>query len=298
MILALPAIYGIMALNALAHIYLAINVRSHEERAKVARQHSDTCFRIGELYEAWVLYQFGKLTVELLRTSLANLATSAKSEEQRGTAQGLLVAQKAVESQMWLGTWMFVVVCVLQSGWACWMVTFATPESRASLAYTDAQFAAAGVVASVAAIYNVHTVEWTFRGYLAGYSPFLKFLSVKVLVSIAFFQRGFFMFLKAFQQTLPSMLGKVLPHMPVVRSVIALSGVEFEAFYAALILYEVFVIAALHSWAWNSKEEWYGEYSDHILEQTESSPLLGSEVRDPFGASASCIGSKADRGIS
>jgi len=278
MVVALPAVCGIMALNALAHTCLAVNLQTDDERAKIARAHSETCFRVGDLYEAWVLYQFGKLTVELVKTSLAKLAASATSEEQRGTAQGLLTTQAAVESQMWLGTWMFVVVCVLQSGWACWMVTFATVESRASLAYTDAQFAAAGVVASVAAIYNVHMVERTFHAYLAGYAPFLKFISVKILVSIAFFQHGFFMFLKAFQQTLPSTLGTVLPHVPLVRNIISLPDIQFEAFYAALILYEVFVIAALHSWAWNSKEEWYGEYGDYIFEATETSSLCSSKV--------------------
>jgi len=275
MVVALPVIYGVMALNALAHTWLALDLQSDDEQANVARRLCQTCFRVGDLYEAWVLYQFGKLTVELVRTSLAKLVTSAKTAEQRGTAQGLLTAQAAVEAQMWLGTWMFVVVCVLQSGWACWMSTFATSESRAALTNTNAQFDAAGAVASTAAIYNVHMVERTFSAYLADYSPFLKFVSVKILVSIAFFQRGFFLFLKAFQRTLPSVLGKVLPSMPLVRGVIALSDVQFEAFYAALILYEVFLIAALHSCAWSSKEMWYGEYDDHIVEPRQTRTSYG-----------------------
>eukprot|EP00419_Tripos_fusus_P074281 CAMPEP_0172889804 /NCGR_PEP_ID=MMETSP1075-20121228/139748_1 /TAXON_ID=2916 /ORGANISM="Ceratium fusus, Strain PA161109" /LENGTH=355 /DNA_ID=CAMNT_0013743941 /DNA_START=154 /DNA_END=1221 /DNA_ORIENTATION=+ len=271
MVVALPAIYGVMALNGLSQTWLALNLQSSDEHAaEVARQRMETCFHVGDLYEAWVLYQFGKLTVELVRTSLAKLVTSAKTAEQRGVAQGLLAAHVAVEAQMWLGTWMFVVVCVLQAGWACWMITFAASESHAALANTNAQFDAAGVVASMAAIYNVHTVERTFNAYLADYSPFLKFISVKILVSIAFFQRGFFMFLKAFQQTLPSVLGRVLPSMPLLRGIIALSDIQFEAFYDALIMYQVFIIAALHSCAWSSKEKWYGEYDNHTMEPTET----------------------------
>lgn len=289
MIIALPAIYGVMALSAMVLMCQILDAHAEEDKEQVnaARRLRETCFRVGDLYEAWVLYQFGKLTLELIKTSLSKLAAS-KDEEERGTARGLLVAHDAVESQMWLGTWMFVVVCVLQSGWSCWMMMFAAPESRQGFKNTDAQFAAAGVVASMAAIYNVHAVERTYQPYLQGYAPFLKFISVKILVSFAFFQRGAFTFLQAFQTTLPSVLGKILPSMPIVREIITFSEIQFEAFYAALILYEVFIIAALHAWAWNTTEEWYGEYRcDAVEDPAESSPLPAS-LRTYKSTSSGC----------
>eukprot|EP00418_Pyrodinium_bahamense_P054872 CAMPEP_0179188848 /NCGR_PEP_ID=MMETSP0796-20121207/93738_1 /TAXON_ID=73915 /ORGANISM="Pyrodinium bahamense, Strain pbaha01" /LENGTH=297 /DNA_ID=CAMNT_0020892965 /DNA_START=423 /DNA_END=1316 /DNA_ORIENTATION=- len=261
MIIALPAIYAVMAMSSLVRMCQVLDDENtgikNAGAVKLAMSQSETCFRVGDLYEAWALYQFGKLTIELIKTGIAKQENSLV-DEQRGAARGLLMAHVAVESQMSLGTWMFVVVCVLQSGWSCWMKTFAAPEAIAASLSSDAQFTAAGTVASVAAIYNVHAVERTYQPYLEGYSPFLKFVSLKMLVSLAFFQRGAFAFLQVFQKTLPSVLGKILPSMPIMSELINFSKAQFEAFYAAL--YEIFVIAALHGWAWNATEQWYGEY--------------------------------------
>jgi len=283
MIIALPAIYGVMALSSLARLCQTAESIDGQDSTLVRRAlaQSDTCFRVGDLYEAWVLYQFGKLTLELIKTALAKQEASREGED-RGTARGLLIAHTAVESQMWLGTWMFVVVCVLQSGWSCWMRTFATPQASGTMRSIEGQFNAAGMVASMAAMYNVHTVERTYSCFLESYSPWLKFVSVKILVSFAFFQRGVLYFLQAFQKTLPSMLGKVLPSMPVVREVIEFSPIQIEIFYAALILYEVFIIAALHGWAWNTTEEWYEEYAE-----SEESVLLGASKNSGFKGTSS-----------
>jgi len=95
------------------------------------------------------------------------------------------------------------------------------------------------------------------------------------------------MLLKAFQLTLPSVLGKVLQTMPFVRGITALSDGQFEAFYAALILYEVFMIAALHSCAWRSTEKWYGEYGDHNIEPPETLPSYGIFSPAPRAGQAS-----------
>eukprot|EP00929_Paragymnodinium_shiwhaense_P001534 TRINITY_DN101769_c0_g1_i1.p1 TRINITY_DN101769_c0_g1~~TRINITY_DN101769_c0_g1_i1.p1 ORF type:complete len:440 (-),score=81.58 TRINITY_DN101769_c0_g1_i1:79-1398(-) len=259
-VIALPAVYGVMALSALTEVNQLVRSGSVEDDKlrKLALSKSEACYRVGDLYEAWVLYQFGRLTMSLIVSSIRKQQNSLEHEE-RGRAHGLMMAHEAVESLMWLGTWMFVVVCVLQSGWSLWVLAFAQPGTS-SFENTSMAFTAAGMVASASAIWNVHVVETVYYDYLKGYSPYVKFISVKILVSFAFFQRGAFWCFQGVHRTLPNMYQALLTKVPLVGEVLSLSEVEFELFFAALILYEILFIALLHLWAWGAEEDWYLEF--------------------------------------
>mmetsp|Transcript_42354 Transcript_42354/g.112070 ORF Transcript_42354/g.112070 Transcript_42354/m.112070 type:complete len:419 (-) Transcript_42354:17-1273(-) len=293
-IIALPAVYGVMAMSALTRMY-QFKTGSHEDAGSLSGltpeelrelylSKSETCFWVGDLYEAWALYQFGQLTLQLIRSSVHKMRNS-EVRERREAAQALAKAHSAVESIAWLGISLFLVVCVLQSGWSCYLLTFTAPITDFSQYNARmAQFSAAGMVASAGAIYNVHVVESTFHEYLEGYRPLLKFITVKIIVSFAFFQRGAINMFSAFQATLPGMMRGVVRRVPMLGDIINMDQVSFNLFYSSLILLECILIAALHGLAWRASEPWYADtetdgVADGTAEKGEKTPLLAKAER-------------------
>jgi len=288
-IIALPAVYGVMAMSALTRMYQlkahsfedsSVSKMGDEERKQLFLSKAETCFWVGDLYEAWALYQFGQLTLQLIRSSVHRMRSSG-SHEQREAAQALLVAHGAVESIAWLGISLFLGVCLLQAGWSCYLLTFTAPiQDFTQYNARMSQFAAAGMVASAGAIYNVHVVESTFQEYLKGYRPLLKFITVKIIVSFAFFQRGLFHMFASFQQTLPGMMQTLMDKVPLLGDILRMGEVDFNLFYSSLILYECILIALLHGCAWNAAEPWYADADaddqDVATEkgQDETTPLV------------------------
>lgn len=286
-ILALPAVYGVMAMTSLSRLY-ELTTSAHEahstsgvnstfmkEQEELYMSRSETCFWVGDLYEAWALYQFAKLTLELIFASVNKMRRSPDAA-QRENAGALIVAIGAVESLAWLGVILFLVVCVLQAGWSLYLLSFTAPISDWSeYNHGVAQFSAAGMVASAGAIYNVHVVESTFHVYFEDYRPLLKFITVKIIVSFAFFQKGTFSVLQAFKATLPDMMRKVTDHVPLLGQVLNFSEVQFQLFYDSLLLYECILICLLHWWGWSAYEDWYLDDDQDDEEAGERRPLLG-----------------------
>mmetsp|Transcript_88292 Transcript_88292/g.156325 ORF Transcript_88292/g.156325 Transcript_88292/m.156325 type:complete len:443 (-) Transcript_88292:57-1385(-) len=271
MIIMLPAVYGAMAMTSLTRMYkLVITPDVLDDEIEIQLMKSETCFWVGDLYESWVLYQFGKLTLELIESSIARQGRSAR-EEERAASRALMVAHTAVESLAWVGILSFLVVCVLQAGWSLWILCFTPKEDQVtSFKASMSQFTAAGFLASGAAIYNVFVVETTFHHFLEGYMPFLKFLTVKILVTFAFFQKGFFKAAVLFQDNLLPGLKDV----PIIGEIVNFPPVKFEIFYASLLIIECFLVAIMHLWAWNVSEEWYDE-----LEYDRSGDISGGASR-------------------
>merc|ERR1719401_54890 len=140
---------------------------------------------------------------------------------------------------MSLGTSLFVVVCVVQAGWSLWQSNFKDAAANWEEYETNLkQFHYAGLLASGAAIYNVHTVEHTYASLIDSYSPLLKFFSVKLLVFFSFWQRG--------ALEVVARIG-ILP----------LSSLQVKLLHSALLVYECLVSAVMHRWAWNADEDWY-----------------------------------------
>mmetsp|Transcript_40139 Transcript_40139/g.114756 ORF Transcript_40139/g.114756 Transcript_40139/m.114756 type:complete len:412 (+) Transcript_40139:90-1325(+) len=266
-IVALPAVYGVMAMNSLARMYQLVTTSTRapngsevamvDEREQLFIAKSETCFWVGDLYEAWALYQFAKLTLELIKASVGKLQSSSDAAERDG-ANALMVAHGAVESIAWLGVMLFLVVCVLQAGWSLYLLSFtAHVADWAEYNRRMGQFSAAGIVASAGAIYNVHVVESTFHTYFEGYRPLLKFITVKIIVSFAFFQKGIFSVLQAFKATLPGSAQRLANKVPLIGDILNFSEVDFQLFYDSLMLYECILICILHWWGWSASEDWY-----------------------------------------
>lgn len=261
-IIALPAVYSLMALGAMVHIYKRITSEPDvTPRSGLARY--ETSFHVADLYEAWAVFQFGKLTLELLDDIFKEKASSEQSNSE--SSKSMALSFTAVYSLAWLGTCALVVVCVVQAGWSLYLWTFQNPEANFSHYEAElSKFSYAGMVASAAAVYNVHIVESTFQDQIESYRPFLKFMSVKLLVSFAFWQMWVLDLLK-------------LVH------IVDLDNTQLKLLHAALIIYECLLSAVLHCFAWRASEEWYGQPSKSITckevekgSTVESAPLLGN----------------------
>lgn len=298
-IIALPAVYGTMAMSSLAQLYTFHNskydksvgsIESLEERERHYEVLSDTCFWVGDLYEAWALYQFGKLTLELIKESVWKKRHSPIAEV-RETAGALVIAHGAIEKIALLGVSLFGVVCLLQAGTHLytWLFSIFSQDPKSGLdekmqenTSISSAFTAAGMVASGCAIYNIHTVESTFHAYLEAYRPILKFITVKIIVSLAFFQKGIFKLLHYFTAKSPKTMNKVISTAPFLGDVLTFSDVEFDMFYDSLILYECVIIALLHVWGWSAHEEWYEEEEGAAPYRENSSLSLADKERMPL----------------
>mmetsp|Transcript_98724 Transcript_98724/g.240147 ORF Transcript_98724/g.240147 Transcript_98724/m.240147 type:complete len:432 (-) Transcript_98724:70-1365(-) len=306
-IVVLPAVYGAMAMNSFARLYQLITqdgtateadvlallqgsnaTASNQAKLEMYLSKSETCFWVGDLYEAWALFQFAKLTLELIQASVARMQLSPNPSE-RDKAAALAVAHSAVEAIAWLGVMLFFLVCILQAGWSVYLLTFTGLSSDADwsqYSIRTGQFGAAGMVASAGAIYNVHIVESTFHHYFESYRPLLKFITVKIIVSFAFFQKGIFHVLKAFQSTLPGAARRVSNKVPLLGTILQFSEVEFQLFYDSLMLYECVLICFLHWWGWSAYEDWYLDETirdeDEVLgDAEEKRPLLDKPSNEP-----------------
>merc|ERR1712187_770440 len=123
----------------------------------------------------------------------------------------------------------------------------------------SSSFQVAGFFASGAAIYNIFIVERAYHTELEGCSPILKFLSVKILVSLAFFQRGVISCLQIASQLLPATVQHIVTYVPLAGDILNFSQVQMHLFYPALVLFECLLAALMHVWAWRSSEDWYSE---------------------------------------
>eukprot|EP00429_Kryptoperidinium_foliaceum_P054977 CAMPEP_0176095526 /NCGR_PEP_ID=MMETSP0120_2-20121206/47880_1 /TAXON_ID=160619 /ORGANISM="Kryptoperidinium foliaceum, Strain CCMP 1326" /LENGTH=449 /DNA_ID=CAMNT_0017429493 /DNA_START=86 /DNA_END=1435 /DNA_ORIENTATION=+ len=238
----------------------------------------ETCFYVGDLFEAWALYQFGLLALDLIRESFENQLKS-ESEAERSAARECLATLSAVSKLAWLGTMSFVIVCVGQT--ACAMSPYIMGTS--SLNGSDTillGFQVAGFIASSVALYNVFVVEYTFHRYLDRSSPLLKFLSVKILVSLSFFQRGLLVILQGGNKLLPEVVQRIVAYVPLFGDIINMTEVQLHLFYPACILYECFLTTCLHFWAWNANEAWYfhPELGDVETEPVERTPLIPKHI--------------------
>lgn len=317
-IIALPAVFGVMALASMVPVLELVtgsvdsaalstpfgmdlsNVPFHwaagqaailgapvvaldaEQKLRLALWRYETCFYVADLFEAWALYQFGKLALEIIGDSFA------KRESMQGpechpsgvdatSMQDLLASHAAVTSLTWLGMVTFVVVCVAQTAFSLWPYLGGSQEDTRTIML---HFQVAGFVASSAAIYNVYVVERAFHRHLAACSPVLKFMTVKILVSLSFFQRGLLVVLHACNQNLPEVVKRVVSLVPLVGDIVNLTEVQLHLFYPALILFECLLTATMHLWAWSSEEVWY----DPELENPELEPLLAAGWPQKEGA--------------
>jgi hypothetical protein len=225
---------------------------------------AETCLWIADLYEAWALYQFGLLTLELLGDVFEKKAIDFEkgTTETRSEATALKRAHPSIFKLANLGIITFVLVSVLDVAVAIFYIVFGSNMPNFVSAFNSAQsaFDLSGFLASCTAIYSVYVVEHEFHDQLEEFCPFVKFLTVKILVSFAYGQQYFFEALQAIYSFCPA-IQPAIDHVPVLGTLVKFNNAEFYAFYSALLIIECFFIALMHLWAWHHDEEWYEEFN-------------------------------------
>lgn len=283
-IILLPAVYSIMAMSSLTRMFSYIGSEkhpySHDNKELLHRSlsRSETCFWVGDLYEAWALYQFGWLVLEVLEGKILE-GENSEDEKVKSAAHGLRRSHGAVERLAWLGIWSFLVVCIAEAGWSLWLLTFDTSMTAKGFDQSMSKFVVAGFLASGVAIYNVFVVEESYQDQIESFHPRLKFFTVKILVTFAFVQRGIFKIWSWLGTVMPKNVRKWADATPFLGEVMNMPSAQFEMFYAALIMTECFLVCIAHYWAWHSEEDWY-EVVDKS-EDEESGAKQGFALSSP-----------------
>eukprot|EP00933_Yihiella_yeosuensis_P069597 TRINITY_DN762_c5_g1_i1.p1 TRINITY_DN762_c5_g1~~TRINITY_DN762_c5_g1_i1.p1 ORF type:complete len:434 (-),score=38.82 TRINITY_DN762_c5_g1_i1:194-1495(-) len=315
-IIALPAVYCCMAMNSLTKVYQAVaQFDTESTMIQAASGHfglaghylpenstasqiselylaqTETCYQVADVYEAWALVQFCRLTMDILRTSLKHIGEKAlPSDDRKKDAAGLLVAHSALDAISYTGVMIFLVVSIMQAGWSLYLLTFTHPtESNNGWADYNgsmAQFGAAGFIASAAAIYNVTLVETQFHRYFEDYGPLLKFFTVKFLLSLAYFQSGIFHVIQAVTKAAPDVVQNVVHGVPFLHQLVTFDKMQFYLFFSSLVSYECLLTVILHYFAWPANEPWYGPVSKDSIAQGDEDERARESLVDKTSLNA------------
>lgn len=261
-VIILPMVYATMCMSCVTKCYAFLVSDTNSainDLMPVAIAKAETCLWIADLYEAWALYQFGVLTLELLHSQFKKDSFSQDAGK-KAAGGALMHAHPAISRLAQLGIVTFVIVSVADCAVALFFIVVGSGSPNFVSAFNNAEsaFDVAGFLASCTAIYNVYVVETQFHHELEEFSPFLKFLTVKILVSFAYGQQYFFVGLQAIYSMFPALQSSI-SRIPVLGSLVKFNNAEFYAFYSALLIIECLFIALLHLWAWGSEEHWYEE---------------------------------------
>lgn len=264
-ILAVPAVYGLMAMEAMVQMY-NLSVEQDDKGSDadlgdtkhVAVASFDTILHVGLVFQAWGLYQFGQLTTELLRQAFTH--TTLVDENERMVVQRAQLSFTAVADVMWVGCGLFLLLVLIASAWTFVMWICDIPlDNREHFDRWLRQFFFSVLTASAGAIYNIHKVEQAFGHLVKNWQPLLKFLQVKMLVFFSCWQLGLFKFI-------------------VNLEIVAITGVQLKLFNAALLTWECLLCALINVFGWHSSEMWYDTYevaNTPKAPPTEQTALLG-----------------------
>jgi len=256
LIIALPVVYSLMCFKSVSRMWMicanwtggglhdVVDFNNHHSwigRLVVCQNMYKTNFMVADVYEAWALYQFAWLTLEVISTQ----RTKRKDAASADGSVDIDHSQQGIEALTMQGIYLFIIGCLLEAAYYLFTTSVEAFFGAAALKFTIATtrikeqvhffFLGVGSIASSAAIGNVVTVELTFHSLLEEFRPAGKFWSTKILVSIAFLQ-------------------SLLLYVPPFNN---LSTTEANLFYASMLCVECFGVSLLHWFAWPSDEGWY-----------------------------------------
>ncbi|CAJ1386796.1 unnamed protein product, partial [Effrenium voratum] len=262
----MPLIYGVFAFDCVIQTLVlmtgcafmegAVSDNVLEMTRHLTQERYSTNLELADLYEAWALYNFGRLClmrirrqirqeIPLLRTSLASL-DRLKQEDLRIFRDPERFLFRPLEVTTGIGVKIFVYTCAVKSLFAL-TITFLADEPFHIKLCDKAPWACqllphmdgAAFVTSTIAILSLIAIEHGFHEILRlqGFDPLPKFLGVKALVSVTCLQGLAMSFVQ--RQNL-------------------LKSDEAALCNACLLCFELLPLSLLTSRAWKpSRGDWY-----------------------------------------
>eukprot|EP00927_Polykrikos_kofoidii_P007505 TRINITY_DN13083_c0_g1_i1.p1 TRINITY_DN13083_c0_g1~~TRINITY_DN13083_c0_g1_i1.p1 ORF type:complete len:587 (-),score=51.99 TRINITY_DN13083_c0_g1_i1:26-1786(-) len=242
-VILLPVVYSLMSLSSMpALLRYCTGCQATEGFGVYAMQRSKAMFAAADLYEAWALYQFVALSlaeIEHVSKEMMRACSTWEGQNRDAVRSHIEHVGKAMSSLTTQGVLWFVFTCALSS---MYDLVVANTEFTAGH-YTapswvkgyDDEVYAMGFIVSCIAIMNVVSVESSLHGCMKDFQCARKFLSTKIMVSVAFVQAG------------------------VVNAFAVYYGMNDEVrsiLYATLICYEVLGLSVFHLYAWPEDEPW------------------------------------------
>jgi len=275
-VLVLPSIFGIMNLSSIIPILMLVagdidemlinspwarlmNLAGRgvepepitaEEASSFARWRGETNIYVGDLYEAWMLFQFGKLILEVIGAHFALVDDSVSDL----IKEDLTSSHGAVEALSWVGLSMYIIVCCVEAFLAVFPIA---GGDHAKLETIMSLLTVVGFISSSAVLYNLVVVEQAFERHLDSLNPLTKFLTVKFLVSLSFAQKCVLKFCKFVFELGPKGARDFVLGIPVIGDWLNFSLDQQTAFIGTLIVYECFLLSLLHHCVWKASERWY-----------------------------------------
>jgi len=270
--LALPVMYGMMSLRAVMDCWFVITNTSigvHESWGELKDfffQAFEANFLVADLYESLALLVFAQITMTVLRSRVmvlqrddvetinnlhSLLATDEPGIRLAPSPSACTLSERthevleALSATLLLSIKYFCCACGAQALYFLFITTFeyfGHPIQALSTAQSKATFRTfflgMGFISSSAAIHSMVILEQSIgKRYLHGYNAAKKFMSAKVLVSLAFLQS----------------LVMLLPPFSL------LSETRQKLLYASTMCFECFLISIFHLTAWSTRERWFWE---------------------------------------
>lgn len=261
-IVALPMIYGIMALLSVQRMWDIIIDHvgaldtsfypTWQERRRLCLQIFQTNCMVADLYESFALWMFSFVITDVIKVQmyLSMMSVCEDSRSWRAVANLMRSMRKLTTD----GVKVFYIACIFNAAYLLmvsfltWVQYFDSIWLRNKLdndelhMKADMLFLGLGFSASFAAIGNLMKVEDNFVLELKDFHPKSKFWVTKVLVTLAFLQ-------------------ECLLYFPPLNQ---LSNTRRDTIYSSALCVECLVISVLHAQAWPADDIWYDEVTDGV----------------------------------
>lgn len=251
MVVTMPVVYSIMAFHAVLHLWDAfrrLDPELHEvdaETWKRSEEHANfeyaMLYAVAQLYESMSMGEFVQLSLEAIQSHIRS-SIKAINIKGEGVTQSFvqyhMLMLKVLNSLTLQGVNLFVFTCLLDAIYNFVVVHYVRLTGHVpTWEATSTQYIGGmGFLSSSAAIMNVISVETTLHAQMGFFRVAPKFLSVKIMVSIAYIQ---------------GLVIGVLSHQ--------MSGLHGKLLYSSLMCYEILGLSIFHWYAWPTEEAWLRE---------------------------------------
>lgn len=281
-IIALPTVYGILSFKAMERcLQVAYDFEHTEELANQQWKFYNADFAVGDLYEALALLWFGNLTFGRITQEhdrvMSDMDRSVlkHTESQQIWAKELVERGQSLYEPMAASTSSLLTTCVFGFIFSCiadasiaiadlGLFIYMKGENYQALEPTMQKaenfMLGFGFVTSSMAIYGVIRIEVAFHDVLheLNFHAWWKFLSCKLLVSLAFLQQIICFF------PLPGLGPRPGEEDAPRMRMRLLTVVESNFLYAACLSMESLLVSLICLKAWRSEENWYTDGIENL----------------------------------